>query len=81
MPDGIDDIHFLLAVPGAPGLQTYQVVVGTPERQAAWKGVATPKDGHLVAVVPVKVLSAGDYRLELQNNGQEVMTFYVRVAR
>jgi hypothetical protein len=78
---GIDEVHFELAVPNGAALQTYQAVLGTAERPAAWKGVAAPQDGHLVAVVPVKVLRAGDYTLELQRSGEEVMTFYFRVAK
>lgn len=80
LPRGIDEVHLELAVPNAAD-QAYQAVLGTAERPAAWKGVTAPKDGHLVAVVPLDVLRAGDYRLELQTNGQEVMTFYFRVAK
>jgi hypothetical protein len=81
LPAGIDEVHFDLAVPDASGVEGYQVVLATAERPVAWKGVAAPKDGRLVAVVPAKVLSAGDYMLELQSNGQEVMTFHFRVAK
>jgi hypothetical protein len=81
LPRGIDEVHLELAVRTATELQTYQAVLGTAERPAAWKGVAAPKDGRLVAVVPLEVLRAGDYMLELQTNGQEVMTFYFRVAK
>jgi hypothetical protein len=81
LPAGIDEVHFELAVPSAAAAQTYQAVLGTAERPDAWKGVVTPQDGHLVAVVPVKVLRAGDYTLELERSGEEVMTFYFRVAK
>jgi hypothetical protein len=81
MPSGIEEVHFELALPDATMLQTYDAVLGTAERAAAWKGTAAPRDGRLVAVVPVKLLSAGDYTLELQKGGEEVMTFYFRVAK
>ncbi len=81
LPPGVDEAHFELVLPNAVALQTYQAILGTPERPAAWTGVAAPRDAHLVAVVPVKILSAGDYTLELQRSGEEVMTFYFRVAK
>jgi len=81
LPRGIDEVHFESTFTNAAPSQTYQAVLGTAERPAAWKGVAVPQDGRLVVVVPVKVLSAGDYMLELQTNGQEATTFYFRVAK
>jgi hypothetical protein len=81
LPPGFDEVHFELNVANAAAVQTYQAVLGTAERPGAWKGVAAPQNGHLVAVVPVKVLRAGDYTLELQRSGEEVMTFYFRVAK
>jgi hypothetical protein len=81
LPRDIDEVHFELAVPHAAALPTYDAVLGTPERPGAWKGVAASQNGHLIVAVPVKVLSAGDYALELQRSGKEVMTFYFRVAK
>lgn len=81
LPQAIDEVHLELALPPAVRLQTYSAVLGTAERPAAWKGLVAPSNGRLIVIVPARILNAGDYTLELQRNGEEVLTFYFRMAK
>jgi len=81
VPPGTDMVRFELALPYPGKADTYHVVVGTPERPAAWNGAASPNNAIAVVNMPAKVLLAGDYTLELQANGKEVATYCFRVAK
>ena len=86
VPPGIQEVHLDLRLHEAGAYDRYQVVIGTPERPGVFHAPAQMKDGKISVIVPAKVLTVGDYTLELQgiasdSSPQPVATYYFRSAR
>jgi hypothetical protein len=78
-------VRFHLALPDGSTSTSYHAIVGTPEHQNIWNGVATVEGSGLVTVVPADVLNPGDYTLQLEATvsgiPENVSTYYFRVER
>lgn len=86
VPAGIQEVHLDLRLHEARTYDSYQVVIGTPERPGVFRGPVQMKNGKISVIVPAKILTAGDYTLELQgiasgSNPQPIATYYFRSAQ
>jgi len=85
MPRGTSQLEFHLAVAGLPVYESYQVVLGTPERPGVFTGPAAPKGSLMIATVPCTALTAGDYTLQLQGvassgDPKPIGTYFFRLS-
>lgn len=82
---GIREVRFYLRVPEFKDYESYQVIVGTPERPGIFRGPAKLQGATMSVVVPANLLTVGDYTLELQgvvpySSPQPIATYYFRSA-